>query len=144
MGVIHRISISDVKGKKKDNIDRATVTAGAGIEGDVHGNTDRPFSLLPHESFSKLAHPDLRISPGDFGENATTLGLDFSKLIIGSRLTLGNTVEVEIIQIGKECHFGCEIRETVGDCIMPREGVFAKVLHGGEISPGDSIELVEK
>ena len=144
MGVIHRISISAVKGKKKDNIDRATVTVDAGIEGDVHGTTDRPFSLLPHESFSKLAHPDLNISPGDFGENVTTLGLDFSKLTIGSRLTLGDTVKIEIIQIGKECHRGCEIRETVGDCIMPREGVFAKVTHGGEICQGDSIEIVEK
>ncbi len=144
MGSIHKISISAVKGKKKLNVEHATITAGAGIEGDIHGPTDRPLSLLPLESFSKLAHPDLVISPGDFGENVTTVGLDFSDLKIGSKLNLGDSVEIEIIQIGKNCHMGCEIRETVGDCIMPREGMFAKVIRGGEIRTGDPIELVER
>lgn len=144
MARIHRISISTVKGKKKLNVSSALVTEGAGIKGDFHGSTDRPLSLLPLESFSKLAHPDLKIAPGDFGENLTTVGLDFSQLEIGSRLFLGDAVEIEIIQIGKHCHTGCEIRDTVGDCIMPKEGMFAKVIRGGQIGPGDPIKLVKK
>jgi cyclic pyranopterin phosphate synthase len=143
MSTIHKISLSTVKGEKKENVGRATLIEGGGIVGDIHGNTDRPLSLLPFESFSKLAHPDLSIAPGDFGENITTTGLDFSTLTIGSRLRLGSRAIIEVIQFGKECHDGCKIRETAGDCIMPREGVFARVIRGGDIKPDDEIVHME-
>ncbi len=138
---IFRISISAEKGLKKRNVKSALLAAGKGIKGDAHSGSARPVSLLPYESFKKLEHPDLDISPGDFAENITTLGVDFAKLTIGTKLSLGQAVKVEIIQIGKECHLECIIRETVGDCIMPREGVFARVLTGGEIKEGDPIRI---
>ena len=85
----------------------------------------------------------LDVKPGDFAENITTLGLDFGSFGLGSRLLLGDNIEIEIIQIGKECHFGCAIRDYAGDCIMPREGAFAKVLTGGTLSEGDPIKIVK-
>ncbi len=121
----------------------ATLATGGGIVGDAHATTERPLSLLPLESFGKISHPDLEIRPGDFAENITTLGLDFSKIGVGSKLRLGESAEIEVIQTGKRCDHGCVIRTTVGDCIMPREGVFARVLAGGDIREGDPIRLVE-
>ncbi|UCH83469.1 MAG: MOSC domain-containing protein [Candidatus Latescibacterota bacterium] len=139
---IHRISIGQKKGERKINVSRAVVHSGAGIDGDAHNDSDRPISLLPLESFVKVAHPDLDVEPGDFAENITTMALDFDQLKIGTRVRMGSGVELEIVQIGKECHLGCVIREKVGDCIMPREGVFAKAIRGGEITVGDTIEIV--
>ena len=81
--------------------------------------------------------------PGDFAENITTIGIDFNNLFVGKRIKLGESIELEIIQIGKECHHGCYIRQVVGDCIMPREGVFAKVVCGGDISVGEVISWIE-
>ncbi len=139
---IFRISMAAEIGQKKHNVKSAILKAGEGIKGDAHSGSARPVSLLPFESFKKLEHPDLDIRPGDFAENITTLGVDFAKLTIGTKLLLGQAVKVEIIQIGKECHLGCIIRETVGDCIMPREGVFAQVLTGGEIKEGDPVRIL--
>ena len=140
---IFRLSTSPEKGEKKQNTDRAYLIEGQGIDGDAHSLTDRPVSLLPYESFRKLENPDLKINPGDFAENITTIGLNFKKLTIGTRIMLGDSAMLEVIQIGKECHHGCIIRDTVGDCIMPTEGVFARVLYGGEICRGDSIKIIE-
>ena len=84
-----------------------------------------------------------KLKPGDFAENITTVGLDFSRISIGSRLRIGESTELQITQIGKECHQGCYIREVVGDCIMPREGVFASVIKGGHINTGDEIRRLE-
>jgi len=140
-GFIHRISISPVKGDKKTNVDKVFIGEG-GIMGDAHANTGRPVSFLPFESFKKVAHPDLDIHPGDFAENITTIELDYSKVDIGTNILIGDSVKLEVIQLGKECHHGCIIRETVGDCIMPREGVFARVIKGGDVFVGDSIRLV--
>jgi MOSC domain-containing protein YiiM len=139
-GYVHRLSISAKKGDKKNNVDKVVVGNG-GIEGDVHANTGRPVSLLPFESFQKLDHPDIVINPGDFAENITTKALDFESVRIGTTIEIGNAVKLEVIQLGKKCHLGCIIRETVGDCIMPREGVFARVISGGDITIGDSIRL---
>jgi MOSC domain-containing protein YiiM len=139
---ILKISISSTLGQKKTNIPGAVLEAGKGIKGDIHSETGRPLSLLPFESFSKLSHPSLNLKPGDFAENITTAGLDFAAIHLGSRLLLGESVEIEIIQIGKECHFGCAIRDYAGDCIMPREGAFARVLRGGELNDGDPIRII--
>jgi len=140
-GLIYRISISPELGQKKRNVERARLDEERGIIGDAHGVTQRQVSLLPIESFVKVAHPQLHVQPGDFAENITTQGLDFRQIRVGTRLKLGQSARLEIIQIGKECHHGCVIRQTVGDCIMPREGIFARVLAGGEVALGDEIEI---
>ena len=93
--------------------------------------------MLPIESFAKLDGTLVQLDPGVFAENLTTAGLDFSDVSVGRKLRVGDEAELEITQIGKECHHGCYVRQLVGDCIMPREGVFARVLKGGEIQVGD-------
>lgn len=139
IGRIHKISVSDEKGTKKRNIDSANLVTDFGIEGDAHAGSSRQVSLLPFESFGKLKNDLLDIQPGDFAENITTNGLDLSEAVIGRNVVIGDSIRLEITQIGKECHHGCYIREVVGDCIMPREGIFAKVIEGGAFGVGDSI-----
>lgn len=145
-GRIHKISISENKGEKKRNIDRAELVDDYGILGDAHAHagSGRQVSLLPFESFSKVQNDIVDINPGDFAENITTSGLDLSTAVIGRRLKIGRTARLEISQIGKKCHHGCYIREIVGDCIMPREGIFARVIKGGPIETGDRIAWVEQ
>ncbi|UCC45789.1 MAG: MOSC domain-containing protein [Candidatus Zixiibacteriota bacterium] len=138
---VFRLSVSGSKEQKKTNVRRVTVT-NEGIVGDAHSGTARALSLLPYESFEQYGHLGLNIGPGDFGENVTTLGIDFAELTVGSKLALGDSVVIEIIQVGKECHDGCDIKQTVGDCIMPREGLFARVLTEGKVNEGDSIRIV--
>jgi len=139
---VFRLSVAPQKGLKKTNVSEVYIRPGEGIDGDAHGTSHRPISLLPFESFKKVYHPDLQINPGDFAENITTCGVDYSQVQIGTRIMLGNAVLLEVIQIGKECHNNCIIRKTVGDCIMPREGVFAKVLSGGKVKEGDPIRVL--
>lgn len=141
-GQIHKISISIRKGDKKQNISHAVLLEQHGIEGDAHAGSARQVSLLPFESFDKIREKLATIAPGDFAENITTVGLDFSGAKIGARLRIGDRVELEITQIGKTCHLGCYIREVVGDCIMPREGIFASVIREGDIATGDQIGWV--
>lgn len=136
---IFRISISDKKGDKKWNVPRAELRQDFGIIGDAHAGSERQVSLLPLESFAKVEMKGLAVSPGEFAENITTLGLDFSQVAVGKRLVVGEKVELEITQIGKRCHHGCYIRTMVGDCIMPREGIFARVVKGGTVREGDII-----
>lgn len=138
-GRIHSISVSQEKGDKKNNVDRARLVQDFGIDGDAHAGTERQVSLLPLESFSKLDNSLVVLKPGVFAENLTTTGLDFAEVAVGRRITVGDEIELVVTQIGKECHHGCYIRETVGDCIMPREGVFARVLRGGVVRVGDTI-----
>ncbi|UCC79969.1 MAG: MOSC domain-containing protein [Candidatus Zixiibacteriota bacterium] len=139
---IYRLSISTHIGEKKENVPSVKVVVGKGIEGDAHFGSDRPVSLLPYESFSKMDAGQIQIDPGDFAENITTRDLDFSKLVVGSRIALGDTVVLEVIQIGKECHNDCVIKQAVGDCIMPLEGVFARPLAGGQLREGDPIKII--
>ena len=139
---VFRLSISEVKGQKKTNVSSVNVTS-EGIEGDAHSGTARALSLLPYESFDEYAHLALDIHPGAFGENITTVGMDFSRLTVGTKLALGDNVVIEIIQVGKECHSDCDIKQVVGDCIMPRQGLFARVLTEGKVREGDSIRIVE-
>ena len=136
---IFRISISPTKGDKKANVEEAELLEDFGILGDAHAGSDRQVSLLPFESFDHMRIKDFEVQPGEFAENITTRGLILGDIRIGERLTIGDDVELIVTHIGKKCHHGCYIRERVGDCIMPREGVFARVLRGGRIRVGDRL-----
>jgi MOSC domain-containing protein YiiM len=144
IGRIVAVSVSKTKGVKKTNVPQARLVVGHGLEGDAHaGDWHRQVSLLAQESIDRMQHMGLVLAPGDFAENLTTSGLEVFTLPIGARLRIGPEVELEVTQIGKACHQGCAIREQVGDCVMPREGIFTRVLAGGLVQPGDSIEVVD-
>jgi len=141
-GTVKAISISKHRGTKKTNVSSAELKTDLGIAGDAHaGNWHRQVSLLASEAIEDAAKAGLSLGPGDFAENITTDGIELRALIIGSRLRLGKTAEIEITQFGKDCHGRCEIFRQLGDCIMPRRGVFARVIKGGNISVGDAIEV---
>ncbi len=113
-----------------------------GLVGDAHaGPWHRQVSLLAEESIAKMRGRGLTVGPGDFAENLTIRGLELHTLPVGQRLRLG-AVEAEVTQIGKECHQGCAIRKLTGDCVMPREGIFVRVLSPGKVRPGDPVRLV--
>lgn len=142
---IEAIAISRKKGTRKDCIDQAVLVKDHGIRGDAHaGRWHRQISLLASESIKNMRNLGLDVTFGDFAENIATSGIDWKTLPVGTRVRLGNTCLVEITQIGKECVKKCAIFYQAGDCIMPREGVFAKVLKGGTIRKGDKIELPGK
>ena len=142
-GRIKAISISKNRGTRKDNVSVAELKVDFGIEGDAHaGNWHRQVSLLAEESIAKMRAKGAAVKEGDFAENITTEGIDLQSLTIGSKLRLGRVAEVEITQFGKECHSGCIIFQQIGDCIMPREGVFAQVIKPGRIKAGDTIQLL--
>jgi molybdopterin adenylyltransferase len=143
-GRIKAISVSQKKGTKKETVPQAHLETDFGIMGDAHaGKWHRQVSLLSFESIATMAANGTRVSPGDFAENITTEGIDLKLLKSGDVLLLGGTVRLEITQLGKECHGHCAIFDTLGDCIMPREGIFAKVTKGGVIKAGDDIEVVD-
>lgn len=138
------VNISEQTGEKKSNVQCCMVVVGHGLEGDAHaGEWHRQVSLLAVESIDKMRIMGAEVWPGDFAENITTQGIDLMSLPTGTRLKVGDDIVLEITQIGKECHKGCAIREQVGDCVMPREGVFAKVLEGGKAAVGDDVEVLE-
>lgn len=142
-GRIKAISVSEQKGTQKVNVPEAELLADFGIIGDAHaGNWHRQVSLLAVESIDEIVAKGTKVSPGDFAENITTEGLNLHELSVGSKLRLGGSVELEVTQFGKKCHERCEIFERVGDCIMPRKGVFAKVIRAGSINVGDVIEVI--
>lgn len=142
-GRIKAISISEKRGTKKVNVPEAELKVDLGIVGDAHAsNWHRQISLLGVESIDKMIAMGAEVSPGSFAENITTEGIDLRKIPIGDRLRIGENVELEITQRGKECHNRCEIYEQVGDCVMPREGVFAKVIRPGKIRAGDTAEVL--
>jgi len=142
-GRIKAISVSQEKGTQKTNVPRAELKADFGIIGDAHsGNWHRQVSLLALESIDKMIAKGAKVAPGNFAENITTEGIDLCAFKIGGKLKLGAEVELEITQFGKKCHSRCEIFEQVGDCIMPREGVFARVVKAGAINVGDPIEII--
>jgi cyclic pyranopterin phosphate synthase len=142
-GKIISINISQSKGEKKTSVQSAMFKENHGIVGDAHaGDWHRQVSLLATESVDKMRGKGVELHPGDFAENLTVENIQLSKLKIGQRLLVGSEIILEITQIGKECHDGCAIKKLVGDCVMPREGVFAKVMKGGEIKTGDQIVLV--
>jgi MOSC domain-containing protein YiiM len=127
------INISERTGEQKTPVERAVLREGHGIEGDAHaGNWHRQVSLLADEDIALMRGRGIRIGFGDFAENITTRGIDLAALPIGARLQLGDAL-LEVTQIGKECRQHCAIFAAVGDCVMPRRGIFARVLRGGEI-----------
>ncbi len=142
-GTIKAISVSKEKGTQKVNVPIAELKADFGVVGDVHaGKWHRQVSLLAVESIDKMIAKGAKVAPGNFAENITTEGIELLELSVGSKLKLGESVELEITQFGKKCHSRCEIFEQLGDCIMPREGVFAKVIKAGQINVGDVIEVI--
>ena len=142
-GKVKAISISKDRVTRKHNVPVAELKVDFGIEGDAHAaNWHRQISLLAEESIAKARAKGARVAEGDFAENITTEEIDLQSLTIGSKLRLGDAAEVEVTQFGKECHSRCEIFQQVGDCIMPREGVFAKVIKPGRIKVGDAIEVL--
>ncbi|MBA7640962.1 hypothetical protein ES703_48634 [subsurface metagenome] len=142
-GRINAISVSKEKGTQKVNVSEAELKTDFGIIGDAHaGNWHRQVSLLAVESIEEMVAKGAKVSPGNFAENITTEGIDLLLLEVGSKLKLGESTELEITQFGKRCHSRCEIFKQVGDCIMPREGIFAKVIKPGRINVGDAIEVL--
>jgi len=141
-GIVLSVNISNKKGEKKIPIDTGVITDN-GLEGDAHaGNWHRQISLLAEESIDKMKGKGLDIHFGDFAENITTRGVDLLTLPLGQRIGIGENVVLEVTQIGKICHSGCEIQKIVGDCVMPKEGIFTKVISGGEIKAGDIVKLL--
>lgn len=137
MAKVVSINISLKKGIKKNPVPQAMLIAGAGIEGDAHASQGaRQISLLSMEDIRKT-----NLKPGDFAENITIEGIDFNKLQVGTRIKIGKS-ELAISQIGKECHTRCAIYKSAGDCIMPKQGVFARVITGGLVSIGDEISFI--
>ena len=144
-GRVLAVNISQDKGTKKQNVGRCKLLKGHGLEGDAHSGTwHRQVSLLANESIDKMRQKGLEAAYGDFAENITTEGIDLMNLPIGTTLHVGRGVILKMTQKGKECHDRCAIYYQMGDCVVPREGVFAEVLHPGHISVGDSIEVIEK
>ncbi|HBG92617.1 MAG: molybdenum cofactor sulfurase [Nitrospirae bacterium RIFOXYB2_FULL_43_5] len=143
-GKVAAINTSDKKGMRKKTVKEAIIKTDYGIEGDAHASSEwhRQVSLLALESIKKMQALGLKVKPGDFAENITTEGINLPELPIGTRMTIGE-VEAEVSQIGKECHTRCAIYYQAGDCVMPKEGIFVKVIKGGKIKEGDIIKVGE-
>lgn len=142
-GRIIAVSISHRKGERKQNVASVRMILDHGIDTDAHaGNWHRQVSLLGIESIRKIRAKGIEVEPGDFAENITTEGICLYTLPIGTRLRLGEDVLVEVTQIGKTCHHGCAIFQQVGDCVMPKEGIFVRVIAAGVVKPGDRIEIL--
>ncbi len=141
-GRVVSINISDKKGMRKKPVRSAEIITEHGIKGDAHASSTwhRQISLLALESIKKMQDRGLKVNPGDFAENITTEGIDLIALPIGTEMKIGD-VEAEVSQIGKECHTRCAIYYLAGDCVMPKEGIFVKVLKGGKIEVGDKISV---
>jgi MOSC domain-containing protein YiiM len=136
------VCISMKKGERKTPVASVELRENHGIVNDAHaGEWNRQVSLLAQESIAKMQKLGLAVDAGDFAENITTAGIDLPSLPVGTRLTIGDTL-LEITQIGKECHTRCAIFYQAGDCVMPKEGIFARVLRGGPVKTGDPIHLV--
>lgn len=140
-GRVISINTSDKKGMRKKPVDSVSIAAEFGIEGDAHasGHWHRQVSLLAIESIDKMRKMGLKVGPGDFAENITTEGIDLLSLPIGTRIMLGDAIEAEVSQIGKECHTRCAIYHQAGDCVMPKEGIFVKIIKGGKLKIGDAV-----
>lgn len=146
MAEILAVCISEKKGEQKHPVEVAELRVDWGIVGDAHaGNWHRQVSLLGQESVDKLQEKiSLTLKPGDFAENILVKGLCLYTLPVGTRLRIGPEAVGEVTQIGKTCHFDCAIRKAAGDCVMPREGIFVKIIAPGQVRPGDILEVIEE
>ncbi len=142
-GIIKAVCISEIKGVQKHTVERIELLPDHGIEGDAHaGKWHRQVSLLSVSSVEKLQEKlDFTLFPGAFAENILVDGIVLYELPVGTRLKIGTAI-CEVTQIGKECHADCAIRKKAGDCVMPREGIFVKVMESGCASPGDQVEVI--
>jgi molybdenum cofactor synthesis domain-containing protein len=142
MAKIVAVCTSPKKGMRKKNVGESNMLVDLGLEGDAHaGFAHRQVSLLAQESIDKMVSMGLDVGPGDFAENLTTQGIDLVNLPVGTRLKVGNEVILRVTQIGKECHSRCAIYYQAGDCVMPKEGIFAEVLKGGRVKVDDEIKI---
>jgi MOSC domain-containing protein YiiM len=144
MARIISVCTSENKGTRKSPVEYGVFEKGVGMVGDAHaaGDAIREVSLLAVESINKMNSQDVTFKPGDFAENLTTSGLDLPALPVGTRLQVGPDVLLEVTQIGKKCHTGCAVFKEVGKCIMPKEGIFARVLRGGVVRADDTLEVM--
>jgi len=143
MAKIIAVCTSEKKGTKKEEVKEGIIQEGFGLIGDAHADccTHRQVSLLAIESINKMRSLGFDVAPGDFAENLTCEGIELVSLPVGTQLSIGREVMLEITQIGKECHSGCAIYRQIGKCIMPKEGIFAKVIRGGPVRAGDTIKI---
>ncbi|OIP27968.1 MAG: MOSC domain-containing protein [Chloroflexi bacterium CG_4_9_14_3_um_filter_45_9] len=143
MAKIIAVCKSEKKGTRKEDVTEAFLKEGYGLLGDAHADccTHRQVSLLAIESINRMRSLGFDVNPGDFAENLTTQGVDLVSLPIGTRIAIEKDVLLEVTQIGKECHSGCAVFQQIGKCIMPKEGVFARVIRGGLVKAGDQISV---
>jgi MOSC domain-containing protein YiiM len=142
-GRVVSVNLSEKKTVRKQRFDRGTLVLDRGFEGDAHaGDWHRQVSLLAQESIDSMCAKGLEVGPGDFAENITTQGIEVMTLPVGSIVRIGDKVVLEVSQIGKVCHTKCAIYYQAGDCVMPREGVFAVVREAGDVAVGDEIAIV--
>lgn len=143
MAKIVAVCVSEKKGTQKVNVQERMLIENFGLEGDAHaGNWHRQVSLISKQKIDDFIARGGNVKDGDFGENIIVDGIDCAKLPVGTRLKINNEIILEVTQIGKECHSHCAIYHSVGDCIMPREGIFTIVIKGGKIKVGDDIEII--
>lgn len=143
-GKVVAVCTSTKKGIPKKNVGQGTFEVGFGITGDAHGGDwHRQVSLLAMESIEKMQKLGLKVKPGSFAENITTQGIVVYELPVGTRLRIGPEAICEVTQIGKECHSKCAIYYQAGDCVMPKEGIFVKIIQGGPVKEGDEIEVLD-
>ena len=142
-GKVIAVSISSQKQTQKKNVKKGILKENYGLVGDAHADatTHRQVSILALESINKMREVGLEVNPGDFAENLTVEGLDLTSIPLGTCLSVDDAI-LEITQIGKECHNRCAIYEQAGDCVMPREGIFAKVVKGGLVKKGNKITVL--
>jgi len=142
-GRILAVCQSREKGTVKKDIGSGVLIENYGLENDAHaGKWHRQISLLGIESINKMKSNGFKIKFGDFAENLTTENIILPELPLGTKLAVGESVLLEVTQIGKECHHDCEIRKKIGDCVMPREGIFARVLKGGKVNTENCVEVL--
>jgi MOSC domain-containing protein YiiM len=143
MAKIVAVCTSKKKGTTKKAVAEGVLKENYGLVGDAHAahRNHRQVSLLAMESIDRMRRLGFEVSPGDFAENFTTQGVELMSLPLGTKISIGQEVLLEVTQIGKECHGGCAIYQEIGKCIMPKEGVFARVVHGGCVRAGDQVRI---
>ena len=145
MATVVAVCKSKKKGTRKKAVAEGILREDYGLVGDAHADccTHRQVSLLAMESIAKMRRLGFEVGPGDFAENLTTRGIELLSLPVGTRISIGKDILIDVTQIGKECHSGCAIYQEIGKCIMPKEGIFARVIQGGPVRAGDDIRIQE-